>query len=74
MLLLSPLSTLKMNKTAKLRHWIDETATINRIKLGKPSHGLLCFKDNNKSMGSFNLYEKSQHCNRLVFAEEMFFR
>ena len=44
---------------------------INGIKLEKPFQALLCVKDNNKTMGSFNLYEKSQHCDRLVFAEEM---
>ena len=59
---------------AKLRHWIDDTAKINRIKLGKPFQVLLCLKDNNKSMGSFNFYEKSHHCGRLVFAVEMFSR
>ena len=63
-----------MNKITKLRHWIDDTAKINRIKLGKPFQALLCLKDNNKSIGSFNFYEKSQHSDRLVFAVEMFFR
>ena len=57
-----------MNKITKLRHWIDDTAKINRIKLGKPFQARLCLKNNNKSMGSFNFYEKSQHCGRLVFA------
>ena len=56
----------------KLRHWIDDTAKINRIKLGKPFQARLCLKDNNKSVGSFNFYEKSQHCGRLVFAVETF--
>ena len=63
-----------MNKITKLRHWIDDTAKINRVKLGKPFQARLCLKNNNKSMGSFNFYEKSQHCGRLVFAVEIFSR
>ena len=59
------------NKTQAL---VDDTAKINRIKLGKPFQARLCLNDNNKSMGSFNFCEKSQHCDRLLFAVEMFSR
>ena len=41
---------------------------INRVKLGKPFKALHCLKENNKSMGNYNFYD------RLVFAVEMFSR
>ena len=44
---------------------IGDTAEINSAH---------CLKDNNKSMESFSFYEKSQHCDRSVFPEEMFSR